>query len=74
MNAIELSEKLHIEWRDDSLNYDTALAAALMLREQQEAIVKLRVALESVERRSRWSDSYINNVAEQALKDTEDLK
>lgn len=79
MNAIELSDKLVMEWSIDSLDSETALNAAAMLRRQHneltlmhEAIVKLRGALVNmIEHCDLHQDVFC---AEQALQDTEDLK
>lgn len=72
MNALELAK----ECQDGYPLAPDAIAAAAMLRPQHEAILKLRVALGTIYYATKWGvdlDSAQND-AEQALKDTEDLK
>ena len=70
MNAIELSNKLKLEYRNDSLNYDTALDAAGMLSKQHDEIESLRDEIEQLTKdaeRYRWLRDYENEFTDRFL-------
>ncbi len=72
MNALQLAarlEKHHSVANDDS--------AAAMLRKQQAAIVKLRIAMDKLARlgnEPHFGNSIGNQIAQQALKATEEFQ
>jgi hypothetical protein len=46
--ALRLAEKIDLEWRNDALNYDTALDAAAELRRLHKENERLKLELEEV--------------------------
>lgn len=73
MNALELADQLIAEWSGEGFQPNTSRDAALMLRRQHEAIVKLREALDRIQNRVKVRSKAFK-IAEQALQDTEGLK
>lgn len=43
--AMRLADDLDRQWRDDALNYDTAIEAATLIRQQDERIAELEARL-----------------------------
>lgn len=67
MNAIELANKYY------TTGVMSAVESAAMLRRQHEAIVKLRTVMQRISNNALFCE-VVEAYAEQALKDTEDLK
>jgi hypothetical protein len=63
--AEELSEKLGREWRDDALNYDTALDASIELRRLSAINAELLEALKTYQRAGigNSTDFLVQNLA-----------
>lgn len=82
MSALEIAECFELYARDHTpdgwpaIRQGTLNEAAAMLRRQHEAIVKLRAALGTLSYATEWGGDLdsAQDDAEQALKDTEDLK
>lgn len=82
MTALEIAECFELYACDHkpdgwpAIRQGTLNEAAATLRRQHEAIVKLRVALGAISYATEWGGDlkFAQDNAEQALKDTEDLK
>ena len=62
-----LADQLEIEWRNNSLNYDTALDAAIELRRLHHRVMELIAELEAAQaQRAPLSDSEIDDAWEGA--------